>query len=260
MPFTVTHLLAVVPFARWRGGWLPFSALAIGAMIPDLPLFTRFSPSYELTHSPLGVVTACLPTGLLAYVVFHGVLRRPAWAMLPLGWQQRLRPDAELSWRPWSWLPVLFALVIGAATHLVWDSFTHAGRAGVVVVPGLSDPWLHAFGMTLPGYQVLQFGGSALGLPLIGWLLWRWYRRQTPMPGQILGSLPASGKWIVWSVLLLLPTAVALLAWFGPGSIEQRGFRAAVRSGACLGALFLAYAVVYQLIIHRRSPMGDEHR
>ena len=39
MPFTPVHSLAVLPVAAARRLPLPFSALVIGSMIPDFPLF-----------------------------------------------------------------------------------------------------------------------------------------------------------------------------------------------------------------------------
>ena len=39
MPFTPTHMIAVLPLARVRA--IPFSALALGSMVPDFPLYFR---------------------------------------------------------------------------------------------------------------------------------------------------------------------------------------------------------------------------
>jgi len=39
MPFTPTHVAAIVPISWLTRNRLPFSALAIGSMIPDLQLF-----------------------------------------------------------------------------------------------------------------------------------------------------------------------------------------------------------------------------
>ncbi len=66
---------------------------------------------------------------------------------------------------PWAAL----AVVLGALTHLVWDSFTHAGRWGVEVVP-----WLHTEHLGLPGYTWAQFASGLLGLAvLVIWSLRR---------------------------------------------------------------------------------------
>ena len=50
MPFTPTHVLAILPIAALKRPALPFSALVIGSMIPDLPLFVPLSPDYGTTH------------------------------------------------------------------------------------------------------------------------------------------------------------------------------------------------------------------
>lgn len=54
MPFTPTHVLAILPVAAVKRFPLPFSALVIGSMIPDLPLFLPWSPGYDQTHSVAG--------------------------------------------------------------------------------------------------------------------------------------------------------------------------------------------------------------
>ncbi|MFD7920320.1 DUF4184 family protein [Streptomyces sp. NPDC059740] len=48
---------------------------------------------------------------------------------------------------------------VGAGTHLLWDAFTHQGRAGVRAFPALNTP---VAGM--PWYSALQYGTSALAL------------------------------------------------------------------------------------------------
>ena len=58
MPFTPSHAVVALPFVRTP--LLP-TAIAIGAMTPDLPLFLRGTPlSYQATHTNL------LLSGLLA--------------------------------------------------------------------------------------------------------------------------------------------------------------------------------------------------
>ena len=97
MPFTPTHIAAILPIAAIRRRELPFSALAIGAMLPDLPLFLPrisryavdlhdssfastwlraaydilFQVNYYQMHSIPGLLTICLPLGMACFLCFQ---------------------------------------------------------------------------------------------------------------------------------------------------------------------------------------------
>ncbi len=87
MPFTPSHVAAILPLARAP---LPAAGLAIGSMVPDLPYFVPIGIPREYTHSLIGGLTADLPMGLVAVAVWVFVLRSPLvvalWALL---WARR---------------------------------------------------------------------------------------------------------------------------------------------------------------------------
>ena len=79
---------------------------------------------------------------------------------MPEAVQRRLPPAGAVA-RPPAWsAAVLLSLLAGAATHVVWDSFTHGGAAGVVCSRPRSAP-LHRVRAT-PSYvfSVLQHASS----------------------------------------------------------------------------------------------------
>src|SRR3954463_9440997 len=127
MPLTLTHVLAVVPIASVKRQPMPFSALVVGSMIPDMPMFVpeHVGSTYQTAHSIPGLFTVCLPLGLMWFLAFHTVMKRPLFALLPEGVQRRCaflareRLEASLWMIFWAGL----AVVIGAATHVLWDSF-----------------------------------------------------------------------------------------------------------------------------------------
>src|ERR1700677_3677984 len=83
MPFTLTHIAAILPAAAAAPRALPFSALVIGSMIPDLPLFIALPVSYATTHSIAGLFVACLPVGLACFLIFQNVMKRPLYSLMP---------------------------------------------------------------------------------------------------------------------------------------------------------------------------------
>ena len=69
MPFTPTHVLAVLPI-RSICKQLSLTALVIGSIIPDFPLFYPIL-SYDFSHSLVGLLGYCLPSGLLVYYLYE---------------------------------------------------------------------------------------------------------------------------------------------------------------------------------------------
>ncbi len=116
-------------------------------------------------------------------------------------------------------------MVLGAITHLVWDSFTHAGRWGVEVVP-----WLHTEHLGLPGYKWAQFASGLLGLAVL--VIWSLRRLIDTAPDSD-GLRSTSGD---RRVACALVTAGALVgvAWgllHNDGSLESALYRGATAGG-----------------------------
>ncbi|MFC7593366.1 DUF4184 family protein [Nonomuraea antimicrobica] len=126
MPFTPSHIAAVLPLIRSSSRlrrYLDPWALAMGAMVPDLAVFLPFLPDYTVWHSWLGVVTINPLAVLILLPLFHLVLRDPLIALLPPSLAGRA---ALLAPERLRLLPMAAGAVVGAATHVLWDSFTHS--------------------------------------------------------------------------------------------------------------------------------------
>lgn len=59
---------------------------------------------------------------------------------------------------------IIFALIIGIATHLIWDGLTHSDFRTFIFQDFLSQT-VHFFGRPYPLHRLLQLGSSALALP-----------------------------------------------------------------------------------------------
>jgi hypothetical protein len=187
MPFTISHIAAVLPARRWlRHGGL-FSAAVIGSMAPDFGLLLPFHLARGATHGVRALLSFCLPAGLLAWWLYQ-ILIKPAWAeVLPGGWRlraARAAPAARLA-DPLAWLAAGAAMLFGAATHLCWDAFTHEDGRGVHMLPFLDD----YYGPELAGhpihlYRLLQHGSSLLGLAAVVFAAWRWTHDGRSMAAQ----------------------------------------------------------------------------
>lgn len=251
MPFTPTHVLAILPIAVITRLPFPFSALVIGSMIPDLPLFWPLPFGYEATHSVMGLVTACLPLGLVGFLLFQTVMKRPLFALLPAALRRRcvalLGRRPVLNWRGIVWAAL--AALVGASTHLFWDSFTHQGRWGSHLIPGLARTAVIVQGRAIPGFKLLQYGSTVVGLPCLVLLLAAWLYRQSSSPIEGSPDMGAGSRGAVWIGLFAAPMAMGVLSWRREEwtNYERLGY-AITTSGLALTVILLAYCLVYHAV------------
>ncbi|MEU8544470.1 DUF4184 family protein [Streptomyces sp. NPDC048717] len=227
MPFTLSHAAAVLPGIRRGGtarGPLVASALVAGSFAPDTTYFAAGAiPGAmefgSVTHSPLGIVTVdVLITGAL--VALWLMLREPLVALLPGRWRGRVY--GAVRGRPWRerrpvalvcWTAV--SAVIGSATHVGWDAFTHHDRWGTRIVPVLGETVTAG----LPGYLFLQYGSSALAAVVLVWWAVRELRTaamDTPRPAAA-DALGDRGRLLAAALITVCVLAVAahrVLRWY----------------------------------------------
>lgn len=210
MPFTLAHPIAVVPLSRLLRRYVVLSALVIGSMTPDAPYFLALHIDRGDTHSLWGLVWFCLPLGCLVYAVFHGFLACPMAFVLPPALSERL------TWNPaWGtlrvWWRVPPSIVLGTLTHIAWDACTHKYGYFVGRVPGLKVMLFRAGGYNFWVYKVLQYLSGIIGLALLSWLLWRWWKA-APIQRNVQWLWPDSWRRPLRLVMVVVPSMVAVLA------------------------------------------------
>jgi hypothetical protein len=169
MPYTLSHLATVLPFARLLARLRILSAMVIGSMVPDFGYILPIHPLRTVTHSAVSLVTFSLPLGLLSYWLFQRWMKVPLLNLLPDQAYLRWRPFASPaeSRSPRQWFLAAGGVLLGAATHLVWDAFTHEGARGMRMMPELDDWRFELHGHALIGARLLQDGSSILGLAIV---------------------------------------------------------------------------------------------
>jgi hypothetical protein len=206
MPFTLAHPAAALPLRRVRA--LPMDALVIGTMLPDISLFGRFAPPYALTHSLQLALPVDLPWGLC--ILWLARLARPStvWLM-PKAVRSRVPDHAPR--HATSWLAASIGLAIGIVTHLAWDSFTHGGRMAVRTFHVLSGDWIAAAPLgPLPGYKVLQYASSVLGMLALALIAGARLRRQ-PIRHVETSRAASRIRLTVWTLVLVVGPLYSLV-------------------------------------------------
>ena len=167
MPFTLAHPLAAAPIWLCSKRRLHLPSLFVGSMIPDIEYFLTLQPNRTIGHTLLGILIQGLPFSIVLLLIIRYVLMRPFLALLPRKLAQRF--PTPRNYFPLQFLQlfnVVVSVVIGAASHLVWDDFTHDGGW---VVP--HSKLLQSQLGSMPIYQLLQYGSGVIGVfALLLWL------------------------------------------------------------------------------------------
>jgi len=262
MPFTPSHAIVALPFIRTP---LVPAAIAIGAMTPDLPLFLRgVGLNYSFTHTLGNIVWTALVAFVL-FLVWRLVLRPAVPELVPSAIARRLpsewhetgnraigRAVGKGERRAY---PILLAvsLLLGVASHIAWDLFTHEGRGGVQLLPVLDEMW-----GPLRGFKWLQHGSSLIGLAVIGAWTLAWLRKRSPR-GDFTQRLPRAARIAWWASLpiVLLGAWITGLAAFGPltaeFTVQHLAYRVLPPACAIWGLLTLALCLVLAVRTNRHQ-------
>ncbi|MEM1056826.1 MAG: DUF4184 family protein [Bacteroidota bacterium] len=211
MPLTFAHPAAVLPLARLR---LPLSALVVGSVSPDLIYFVRLAPRGDFGHTLPGLFLSCLPAGLALLWMLDRMLKRPLAELAPATVQRRLAPVLATSPFDGSLLTVGATVLIGAVTHVAWDSFTHAGEWGVRTFPILRDTMSLGPLGRVPLYKLAQHGSTLIGLSALAAVAVLWWRNAPE--AELTPRLTARTR----AVRILLMASVALATGITYAAIE----------------------------------------
>lgn len=180
MPFTLCHPAVVLPLHRYARGITSLPALVIGSMMPDFVYFFSFGVSGGFSHSVPGIALYCVPAGA-ALLMLYATLLRPAFlAWLPPALSARKAWQAPMPLQSVRMAAVVLAsLAVGAATHMLWDSFTHPDAVFVSRF-ALLRTLVPIGGYQVPVFTFLQHGSSLAGLIVIASFFATWLARSAP--------------------------------------------------------------------------------
>ncbi len=243
MPWTFAHPAAILPLRSLCPRWLSWPGLILGSMAPDLSYYVGLhGRASAFCHTPQGVVTVCLPLSLLMLAL---LLRfaRPLTVLLPEPHRTVVRGQLQ---RPagatWAILgAAVLSILLGAASHVLWDSFTHPGRWGSEVLPWLNHPAFEAIDRQFRVATLLQHLSTAAGVIALAVV----YRTALRARRAV---VPARGHKQRQRLLLALGacaavvgagSAYALTAATEPAYASHLLVRSVVWSSSCFATLFV---------------------
>lgn len=193
MPFTLSHMVLAPPIAACSGRHLPLAALAIGCMCPDLyRLFTR--ADFDFSHQWSSVYSFNLAIGLFFSILWYGLYRPFIYRLLQLEHPLQLHHT-----RAWLFfiLGSCIAIMLGTATHIIWDGLTHVDFRSFIFEAFLSSH-VQLGSHSYPIHRILQIACSVLSLPILV-LMFRHYFKAHRCPNE----LPKKLRYYCYSVLLV---------------------------------------------------------
>ena len=204
MPFTLAHPAIVLPLKYLPKKWISTTALIVGSVVPDAESYLRMYAEKDLTHSWAGFFLFGLPFGLLMCFVFHNVVRNPLIENLPSFFYRKFSRFTTFNWNKRfreHWLIVILSLVIGGASHFLWDSFSHF------------DGWLFRQYPALNGNIMIQ--DRLLEIPyliqyistLLGVLILLFFIIQLPSSNK---KRTSNSSWKFWLFILVVATIILI--------------------------------------------------
>lgn len=184
-------------------------------MVPDFEYFLRFSPQGGFGHTLPGVFLLDLPLAFLSLWLFHAYAKKPLYAWLPEKVRRRIRLDQAS--QPVKNIPqlalVLLSILVGIATHILWDSFTHPR-----FWPYHHWQFLH-WTVQLPVYgqmeyvRLIQQISTVFGIVVLALWFRHWYRKTPPVQPDTARSSPKKRRASLYFLCLVALAAACLRAY-----------------------------------------------
>jgi hypothetical protein len=208
MPFTFSHPAIVLPLTYLPKKWFSMTGLIIGSLTPDFEYFIRMKIQSDYSHTISGLFWFDLPLGILLAFIFHNIVRDSLFDNLPKILRSRLLNYNQFNWNKYfksNWLVVIISVLIGSASHIFWDSFTHDHGYFVQNIPVLSSS-VDFFGNQIAILKILQHSSTLIGGVIITFALLK-LKPNKDISGQI-----NFNYWIILTFLSLAIIAIRLLA------------------------------------------------
>ncbi len=238
MPFPLAHPAAILPLKRFCPRYLSLAGLIVGSIVPDVGYAFGLG---MLSHSFIGSFEFSLPVGVIVLALIY-LFRRPVVEWLPERQRRVFLPLCPPSVP--NLLVVAVSILIGAWTHLLWDSFTHQHGWLVRHIPVLQRQIIQRPYHPVLLCDVVWYACSFIGVAWLFLVYQQWYQTADPI------APPASPKPRLRYALLvgLLVTPIEFL------HLRHQSALGSVLVGVCSLMLVVIVAIIPQTQSAARSP------
>lgn len=216
MPFTFAHPAIILPLPFLNKRWFSLTGLIIGSMIPDFEYFIRMRIQSIYSHTLAGIFWFDLPLALLISFIFHNKVKNLLFQNSPYCLQSRLLIFTTFNWNNYfkqNWIVVIFSILIGTASHLLWDSFTHDSGYFVNQIATLQNS-VYLFGIDIPILKIAQHLSTFLGGVIIFFAIFK-------LPKNVISRNPVNKNY--WFVTFLFFVLILILRFSAGIGIKEYG-------------------------------------
>lgn len=175
MPFTLSHPAAILPLTYLPTRWFSLTELVIGSLTPDFEYFLRMRLKSLYGHTVAGLFWFDLPLGLALAFIFHNQVRNSLFDNLPPFLGSRFQAFRQFDWNGYFIKNigiVVVSILVGAASHLLWDSFTHDRGYFVRTIQELAGT-IELLGGQWPFFKLVQHLSTLIGGILVAFTIYK---------------------------------------------------------------------------------------
>ena len=119
----------------------------------------------DCSHNIEGLLWFNFPVGIILTFIFHNIVKVALVNNSPNFIYRRMIAFNEFNWNNYfkkNWLIVIISIIIGALSHLFWDSFTHIHGYFVENLDIYKNNYSVA-GKEIPLYKIMQHSSTLIG-------------------------------------------------------------------------------------------------
>jgi hypothetical protein len=231
MPFTFSHPAAVLPLTYLPKKWFSLTGLVVGSLTPDFEYFIRMKVYSSFSHTWLGLFWFDLPLAIILASIFHQLVRDHLIDNFPQFIKSRFVAFENFDWIRYlkhNWSVVVISCIIGSATHILWDGFTHQHGLFVETISSLQQPLIIS-GYSIPIYKLLQHVSSFVGGLLIICTIYKMPIHPTVRKGI---------NWRYWLMAMFVALVVLTVTALISDNLTLSSLIISVITGGFLGLIF----------------------
>ena len=185
----------------------------VGTLAPDFEYFLRLAPDHGFGHTLVGTFVLTLPLALLVLWLFHAFVKLPLAGLLPDTIQRRLTNhlDEFRFGGAARFALIVGSILLGIATHLAWDSFTHSNTWLYHHWPILREAIHVPIVGVIPLYRVLQHGSTIIGIGVLSAWLAVWYRTTDPSGYALSNTVSPTRKIAIGAIVMTIAIVGAII-------------------------------------------------